>query len=138
MYTCHFFLISSASLRSLPFLYFKCSLGISNFLEVISSLSFLLFSSILCSLKKVYFSLQSSGTLHSVGYIFPFVLFLTLLFSAAYKSLLDNHFTFSHLFFFGFILVTTSCTMLETSTHSSSGTLFTKSNPLSLFITSTV
>ena len=47
MYSCHLFLTSSASVRSLPFLSFiepifacKCSFGISNFLEEISSLSY--------------------------------------------------------------------------------------------------
>ena len=46
VYSCHLFLISSASVRSLPFLSLywahvcmKCSLGISNFLEAIFSLS---------------------------------------------------------------------------------------------------
>jgi len=45
VYSCHLFLISSASVRSIPFLSYcahlcmKCSLGISNFLEEISSLS---------------------------------------------------------------------------------------------------
>ena len=45
VYSCHLFLISSASVRSIPFLSFiepicmKCSLGNSNFLEEISSLS---------------------------------------------------------------------------------------------------
>ena len=48
VYSCHLFLISSVSVRSIPFLSFivpisqlfmKCSLGISNFLEEISSLS---------------------------------------------------------------------------------------------------
>ena len=46
MYSCHLFLISSASVRSIPFLSFivphlcrKCSLGISNFLDENSSLS---------------------------------------------------------------------------------------------------
>ena len=48
VYSCHLFLISSASVMSIPFLWlgpllchlcFKCSLGISNFLEEISSLS---------------------------------------------------------------------------------------------------
>ena len=46
VYSCHLFLISSASVRSIPFLSFivpilcrKYSLGISDFLEVISSLS---------------------------------------------------------------------------------------------------
>ena len=45
VYSCHLFLVSSASLRSLPFLSLsnpsmcECSLDISNFLEEISSLS---------------------------------------------------------------------------------------------------
>ena len=45
MYSCHLFLISSASVRSISFLFFivplcmKCSLDISNFLEEISSVS---------------------------------------------------------------------------------------------------
>ena len=34
-------------------------------------------------------------------------------------------------------LITTSCTMLQTSIHSSSGTLI-RSKPLNLFVTSTV
>ena len=43
VYSCHLFLISSASVRSIPFLsfiepIFACSLGICNFLEEISSL----------------------------------------------------------------------------------------------------
>jgi len=49
VYSCHLFLISSASVRSIPFLFYcahlcmKCSLGISNFLEEISSLSHSIF-----------------------------------------------------------------------------------------------
>ena len=35
----------------------------------------------------------------------------------------DNHFSFLHLFFFGMVLITASCTALQTSIHSSSGTL---------------
>ena len=53
VYSWHLFLISYASVRSIPFLSFdrarlclKCSLGISNFLDEISSLPILLFSSI--------------------------------------------------------------------------------------------
>ena len=50
VYSCHLFLISSASVSSIPFLSYcahlcmKCSLGISNFLEEIS----ILFHSIVC------------------------------------------------------------------------------------------
>ena len=61
----------------------KCSLGISNFLEDISSLSFLLFSSISlhCSLRSLScLSLLFFGTLHWNGYIFPFLLCVSLLF----------------------------------------------------------
>ena len=44
VYSCHLFLISSTSVKFIPFLSFlcssmKCSLGISNFLEEVSSLS---------------------------------------------------------------------------------------------------
>ena len=77
-------------------------------------------------------------TLHSGGYIFPLLLCLSLLFSAMCKTFLDNHFAFLHFFFFGMILVTTYYTLLQTSVHSSSGTLSIKSSPLSLFLTSTV
>ena len=66
VYSCYLFLISSASVRSIPFLSFivpiffmKCSLDISNFLEEISSLShsiaFLYFFH--WSLRKAFLSL---------------------------------------------------------------------------------
>ena len=63
VYSCHFFLISSSSVRSTPFLSFivsifcmKCSLGISNFLEEISRLfhSIVFLCSLHCSLKKAF------------------------------------------------------------------------------------
>ena len=92
VYSCHLFLISSASVRSIPkFLSFmcahlcmKCSLGISNFLEEISKscpfYCFPLFLFIdhwgrLCYLSFLFF-----GTLHSNGNIFPFLLCFSLLF----------------------------------------------------------
>ena len=49
--------------------------------------------------------------------------FASLLFSALCKPCSDNHFSFLHFFFLGMVLVTASCTMLQTSVHSSSGTL---------------
>ena len=61
----------------------ECSLGISNFLAEISSLSILLFSSISLhwSLREDFsLSLLFFRTLHSNGYIFPFLLCLLLLF----------------------------------------------------------
>ena len=54
---------------------------------------------------------------------FPPLPFASLLFSATCKSSSDNHFAFLHSFFLGMVLITTSCTMLQTSIHSSSGTL---------------
>ena len=70
-----------------------------------------------------YLSLLFFGNLHSNGYFFPFLLCLSLLFSAICKSSSDNDFAFLHFFFFGMFLITTSCTMSRTSIHSSSGTL---------------
>ena len=49
--------------------------------------------------------------------------FPDLLFSAICKASLGNHFASLHFFFLGMVLITTSCTMLQTSLHSSSGTL---------------
>ena len=93
VYSCHLFLISYASVRSLPFLSFivpifawnmKCSLGISNFLEEISSLSysvvFLYFFCIDHWGRLSYLSLLFFGTLHSNGCMFPFLLCFSLLF----------------------------------------------------------
>ena len=89
VYSCHLFLISSASIRFFPFLSFivslcmKCSLGISNFLEEISSLShaiaFLYYFALITE-EGFLISLLFFGTLHSYGYIFPFLLFFSLLF----------------------------------------------------------
>ena len=80
-------------------------------------------------------SLVFSGTVHSVGYIsFAPLLFASLL----CKAYSDNHFAFLQFFFFGMVLVTTYCTMLWNSVHSSIGTLCTRSNLLNLFVTSTV
>ena len=105
----------------------KCSLGVSNFFEEISSLShsivfFYFFALYLQRLS--YFSLLFFGTLHSNGCIFPFLLCLSLLlFSAICRASSDSHFAFLHFFFLGMVLITASYTMLWTSVHSFSGTL---------------
>ena len=66
----------------------KYYLGITNFLEEISSLShsivFLLFLCIDHLGRLFYFSLLFFGTLHSDGYVFPFLLCLSLLFFLSY------------------------------------------------------
>ena len=122
---CHLFLVSSASVRSIPFLYFI--LAIFAWYVPLVSLIFLkrsrfsprlLFSSIslLDHLGRLsYLCLLFFGTLHSDGCIFPFLLCLSLLFfSVICKASSDSYFAFLHFFFFGMVLVTTSCTMLWT------------------------
>ena len=89
MYSCHL-LIFSSSFRSLPFLSFivptfAWNVPLVSLILLKRSLVFLLlwFSSISLhfSLKKLsYLSLICFGNLHSVGYIFPFLLCLSLLF----------------------------------------------------------
>ena len=89
VYSCHLFLISCAFIRSVLFcpllcpLCMKCSLGISDFFKRSLIFPILLFSSIALywSVRKAFLSLLAIlGTLHSNGYIFPFLLCLSLLF----------------------------------------------------------
>ena len=137
MYSWHLF-SSSTSVGSLPFyrlFAYLCmiySLGVPSFLEEISCVPQYFFPLFLCfvHLKRLsYFSLLFSGTLHSVEYIIPFspLPFTSLFLSAVCKASSDNYFAFLHFVLFGMILVTVFCTMLQTSTHSSLGTLSTRS-----------
>ena len=66
------------------------------------------------------------------------LLFASLLFTAICKASSDSHFAFLHLFFLGMVLIPVSCTMSQTSIHSSSDTLTIRSSPLNLFLTSTI
>ena len=50
-----------------------------------------------------------------LGISFPFMTFTSLLSSAICTPFSDNHFAFLHFFFFGMVLVPTSCTILWTS-----------------------
>ena len=94
----------------------KCSLGISNFLEDISSLSH--------SVVFLYFFalITEGGFLSSPCYFwksafkwvylsFSLLLFTSLLFSAICKASSDNHFAFLHFFLLGMVLITASYTM---------------------------
>ena len=105
----------------------KCSLGISNILEEISSLSqsivFLYFFALITEegfLISLFF-----GTLHSDGYIFPFVLCLSLLFSSQLfvRPPRTTIFPFLHFFSLGMVLLNASCIMPQTSIRIYSGTL---------------
>ena len=80
------------------------------------------------------------GTVHSVGYIFPFLpCFLLLFFPQLFvKSPETITLPSCSSFLGGMVFVTASCTMLWTSVRSYSGTISVRSNPLNLFIMSTV
>ena len=91
VYSCHLFLISSASVRSIPFLSFIVPIFAWNIL--LASVIFLKRSLVFSILYYIllflcidhwgrlsYLSLLFFGTLHWNGYIFPFLLCLSLLF----------------------------------------------------------
>ena len=126
---CHLFLISSASVRFLPFPSFIVPIFAWNISFV--SLTFskrslvfpiLLFSSISlhCSLKKAFLSLLAIFCNSAFSWVYLSLSLLplaSLLFSVICKASSDNHFVLLHFYFFGMTLVTASCTMLQTSIH---------------------
>ena len=70
----------------------------------------------------------------SNGYIFPFLLCFSLLFfSVICKASSHSHLDFGHFFFLRMVLIAVSCTMSQTSVHSTSGTLSIRSSPLICF-----
>ena len=119
----------------------KCSLGISDVLEEISSLShsvvFLYFFALITEegISSCY-SLELCIQM-GISFLSP-LLFASLLFSAICKASPDSHFAFLHFFSTGMVLIPVSCTMSRTSVHSLSGTLSIGSCPLNIFLTSTV
>ena len=134
MYSCHLFLKSSASVRSIPFLFYwahlcmNYSLSISNFLEGISSLSqyivFLYFFALIAEegfLISPCYSLELCIQM-GISFLFSFAFCFSPIHSYC-KASSDNHFAFLHFFFLGMVLITASSTMSCTSVHSSSGTL---------------
>ena len=146
LFSCYLFLISSASVRSIPFLSFYVLIFVWNvplvspiFLKRSLVYPILLLSSVSLHVylgRFSYLPLLFFGTLHSDGYIFPFLLCLLLLFfSQLFVRLLRQ--PCLPFFFLGMILITPSCTMLWTSAIFSQA-LSIRSNPLNLFVTSTV
>ena len=111
----------------------KCSLGISNFLEEISSLShsivFLYFFALITDegfLFSPCYSLEFCIQMGIPYFSFSPLLFTSFLFTAICKASSDSHFAVLHFFFLGIVLIPVSCTMSRTSIHSSSGTLSIK------------
>ena len=122
----------------------KCSLGISNFLEEISSLShstvFLYFFALITEegfLISPCYSLELCIQM-GISFLFSLAFSFSFFFSAIGKPSSDNHFASLHFFLLGMVLITASYTMSQTSVHRSSGALSIRSNPLNLFVTSSV
>ena len=150
VYFCHLFLIFSASVRSVPLLSFIVPIFAWNvpllsliFLKRSLAFPILLFSSISLywQLRKAFLSplaILWNSAFRWIYLSFSPSPFASLLFSAICKASSDKHFAFLHFFFLGMVLITASCTMSGTSVHSSLGTLSLWSNPLNLFVTSTV
>ena len=150
VYSCHLFLISSASVRSMPFL---------SFIKPIFAWGVPLVSLIFLKRSLVFFSfvvflyffalISEEGFLSLLAILqnsafkweylsFSPLLFTSLLFTVICKASSDSHFAFLHFFSLGMVLIPVSCTMSQTSVHSSSGTLSIRSSPLNLSLTSTV
>ena len=106
------------------------SLVIPNFLEEIYTFPLYCFPLFLCIDhwgRFSYPSLLFFGTpsiFKLIDHSFPPLLFASLLFTAVCMVSSDSHFAFSHFFFLGMVLITASCTMLQT---------WPKSKPLWLY-----
>ena len=121
----------------------KCSLGISNFLEEISSLShftvFLYFFALITN--KAFLSLFANLWNSAFKWVyrsFSPLLLTSLHFTDICTASSDSPFTCLCFFFLAMAFNPVSYTISQTSTHSSSSTLSIISSPLNLFLTFTV
>ena len=117
VYSCHLFLISPASVRSIPFLsfiepIFAWNVPLVSLIFLKRSLVFpiLLFSSLSLqwSLEKAFLSLLAILWNSAFRYLylsFSPLLFASLLFTAICKASPDSHFTFLHFFSMGMVLI---------------------------------
>ena len=128
VYSCHLFVISYASIRSIPILSFTEPIFAWNiplvsliFLERSLVFPILLFSSL--SLHWSLFAILWNSAFKWVYLSFSPLPLASLLYSAICKASSDSHFAFLYFFFLGMVLITASCTMSWTSIHCSSGTL---------------
>ena len=135
VYSCHLFLISSASVRSIQFLSFiepifawNVPLVSVTFLKRSLVFPILLFSSISLhgSLMKAFLSFLAILWYSAFKWVhlsFSSLPFTSSIFLAICKASSDNHFASLHFFFLQMFLILASCTMSWTSIHRSSGTL---------------
>ena len=129
VHSCHLFLISYASVRSIPFLFFiepiftwNVPLVFLIFLKRSLVFPILLFSyiSLHWSLRKAFLSLLAilwNSTFKWVYLSFSPLLFTFLLFTAICKASSDSRLAFLHFFFLGMVLIPVSCTMSWTSLY---------------------
>ena len=123
VYSCHLFLISSASVTSRPFLSFIVPIFAWNvplisliFLKRSLVFPILLFSSVSLhwSLRKAFLCILAILWNSAFRWVYlsfsPFHL-ASLLFSAICKASSDNHFAFVHFFSLGIVMIIASCTM---------------------------
>ena len=93
----------------------KCSLGISNFLEEISSLSHSIVFLYFALITEEGFLISPCSSLELctpwVYLSFSPLLFASLLFTAMCNASSDSHFAFLHFFSMGMVLIPVSCTM---------------------------
>ena len=115
--SCHLFLTSSAcQIHTISFLYWahlcmKCSLGISNFLEDISSLSHSIVFLHFFALRKAFLCLLAilwNSAFRCLYLSFSPLLFASLLFTAICKASSDSLFGFLHFFFLKMVLIPVS------------------------------
>jgi len=131
VYSCYLFLISSASVRSIPFLSFIVPSFAWNvllvsiiFLKSCShSIVFLYFFALITEEGFLISPCYSLGLCIQMGISFLFSFTFRFSFRSYCKASSDNHFVFLHFFFLGMVFITAPCTMSRTSIHSSSGTL---------------
>ena len=150
VYSCQLFLISSASLRSIPFLSFILPIFAWN-IPLVCLIFLKRFFPFYCfplflwidhfgSLRKAFLSLLAilwNSAFKWVFFSFSPLLFTSLLFSALCKASSDSHFALLHFFFLGMVLISASCTMSRTSVNSSLGTLSDLVSWINQFLTST-
>ena len=96
----------------------KCSLGISNFLEEITSpshsvVSFYFFALIAEEGFLISPTILWNSAFRCLYLSFSPLLFTSLLFTAIWKASPDSHFTFIHFFSMGMVLIPVSCTVSQ-------------------------
>ena len=143
VYSCQLFLVFSASLKSIVHIFaWNVPLVSLLFLRKSPVFPVLLFSSVSLHFhwgRLSYLSLLVFGILLSEEYIFPFLLCHSLLFfSQLMYDLLRQPFCLFPFLFLGESLHHSLLNNVTNFIHSSSGTLSIKSNPLNLFVTSSV